>query len=413
MVLSSAPILVFLGSPADTDRVAAGLEGVLRESLELGWGIEVDQGTAVATIKSDGQTVAEVVASIEGDALVARVQIGRWEEFGAARAQSLVEALDCTAVGCGAVVLRLDSADPLLRNQARLNGFEGGLRESLTLHISPGSQNTLSVESTSSWAVSTLQTLLPHWSVRAIWPTSPVRRIIQRAVSGSGAQIHLVLRAPSGRFDVWVPEREDLMPEPIAMAVDTAMEIKSRFGSALRHVDLIRFDLAHHGMSKNRVAGVANMEVPSIHINAGACCSGLAIRNESRRQGWEPKRPSARTTATFRIDKVVAHEIGHQLDNGFQGSRYRESMEFRRRLGESLGVPSIEFAVRGTWDDDQEAAARARALLTQDVSPYATTNLHEAMAELFAVWWFGGREYAPIIDAYDRLIEEYFPPTRP
>lgn len=406
-------VLVFLRVRADTDRVAGELAGVLREVLGLGWGIEFDQGTTIATIESEGQTVAAVEASFQRDTLVARVQIGPWEGFDSARAQSLVDDLGCAAVGCGAVILRLDSANLLLRNRARLNGFEGGVRESLILRITPDAQNGSHVESTSSWAVSTLEALLPQSSIRAIWPSSPVRRIIQRALSGSGARIHLVLQTPPGRFDVWVPEREDLMPEPIAMAVDTAIAIKSRFGPALRHVGLIRFDLAHHGMSKNRVAGVADTEVPSIHINAGYCCADLAPLNETRRGGWKPKRPSAPTAATFKFDKIVAHEIGHQLDHGFQGSRYRESIEFRRRLGETLGVPSIEFAVRGTWDEDQQAAARAKALLTQDVSPYATTNLSEAMAELFAVWWFGGRDGTPIMETYDRLIEEYLPRTAP
>lgn len=393
--------------------MAGDLAGALREGLGAGWGIECDRGAAVATIKSDGQQVAAIAASIEGDALVVRLQNGRWEEFDTARARSLVEGLGRAAAGCGALIVRLDSSDLLLRNQARLNGFEGGLRESLTFRLTPGVRSNSGVEPTSSWAVSTLETLLPQWSIRAVWPKSPVRRVIQRALSGSGAQIHLILRAPSGRFDLWVPEREDLMPEPIAMAADTATAIKLRFGPVLRHVRFIRFDLAHHGMSKNRVARAANMAVPSVHLNAGYCCVDLAVKNEARRQGWEPKRPPARTAATFKIDKVVAHEIGHQFDNGFQGSRYKESIEFRRRLGESLGVPSIEFAIRGTWTEDQPAAVRAKALLTQHVSPYATTNLHEAMAELFAVWWFGGRACAPIIETYDRLIEEYFPPTAP
>ena len=384
----------------------------MRDLLPYEWQIGCGQGGVVGQLVLDGQSAAVIELKIDEDDLTARLVVGNGPASNSVRFRRLVQALIHAAEIAGRERLTFETSDVLARHEARALGFKGGLREKLTLLTHDDATRGVGEIGQHESALVQLRALLLDCSVQVARSKGTLTRLIQHAQSGTGAQLRFTLTSPAGRLRIFVPERDDLMIEPVAMVAATAMAIKSRFGDAVSQVRTVSFDFAQHGMSKSRVAGAANLAVPAIHINAGYCCYELAERVEARKGSWEPRRPSASTSAVFRVDKVTAHEFGHHLDAAFQGSRYHDSIEFRRTLGESLGVPTIEMAVRGWARGLEMQAAEARRLLAEQISPYATTNIAEAMAELFAVWWFGGPGSPPLIQVYDQLIEKYFP-SRP
>jgi hypothetical protein len=87
------------------------------------------------------------------------------------------------------------------------------------------------------------------------------------------------------------------------------------------------------------------------------------------------------------IDHVIAHELWHLLESGWMATDYRASMEFRRRLGEYYGVDTLERIAQPDLDGAGPPFELPYRQLMQDASPYATTNVREATAELFAKWW--------------------------
>lgn len=385
--------------------VAMGVAATLRERLGDGWQVEVTADAVLASAPTEGGTAASVRVQADRETVVGVIGIGGWPAFSRHEAGRLVDVVVAAASEHGASHLRLRSADQVVRHEARSKGFAGGLREDLLL-------DTAGVSSPSEGAASELgpaiESLLPGTRVTATASANPLRRLLERAVSGSGAQTRVDIADGWDGFRVRVPDRADLMPEAIAMAADTAMAIRVRFGPALRHVKAMSFDLAVHGMSQHKVAGAAHHEVPEIHLSAVMGCADLAAAAQAQAGRNVPRRPSAATRAQFRIDKVTAHEFGHQLDFAFQAGRYGESIEFRRRLGHVLGVDSLEVAFRG----GDPLAPPAGRRLAEEVSLYATTNMAEAMAELFAVWWFSDGQGSDLVAAFGDLVQQYFPPGR-
>jgi hypothetical protein len=382
-------------------------EQALARRLGAGWQVALQGDVAFAWVGGPGQPAAAVTAGWDGTVLVVGVSIGRWPSYDVATARRLVGALIGTAADVGAGSVRLDTVDPVIRDEAGRTGFRGGLRAGLDL--SPGAPAPeADPDLDPADLAGSIQRLIPGAQVRTR-SSGALRRLVQHAVSGTGAQTRLDLAQSGQSLRVLVPDRADLMPEAVAMAADTALSIKARFDAAITHVKSLSFDLAEYGMSRNRVAGATSLANPAIHLNAGYCCADLAARSRSDTSEWEPARPSASAGAPFRVDKVTAHEFGHQLDSAFQVRRYADSIEFRRELGEVLGVPTIEMAIRDGAAGSDPASVRAWRRLAEDVSLYATTNLNEAMAELFAVWWFSRPDSPPVVRRYGQLIEQYFP----
>lgn len=376
--------------------------------LGPGWTVESICDTATTWALREARTVATLTTEITGDSLCATFDVEDSSEFDPGITRPLVAALVNVAPKVNARRVRLDTSDLVARNEARRLGFEGLLRGELALRTNDAVIEDIDA-GTDSWTLWTIQRLLPSTKVTVKSSTTLMRRFIQHAISGTGGRLRFDLTRNGERIEVLVPQRRDLVPEVIAMAADTGLAIKDRFGSALAHVRSLSFDLAAYGMSRNRVAGSADFDAPGIHINAGYCCADLAVRHQTRVSHRAPPKPSATTGARFIIDKVIAHEFGHQFNSAFQSRDYEASIEFRRQLGEMLGVATIEKAIRGDEKGADSDAARAWQRLADDVSPYATTNLDEAMAELFSVWWFEHPDSPAIIKRFDRLIEYYFP----
>ena len=92
---------------------------------------------------------------------------------------------------------------------------------------------------------------------------------------------------------------------------------------------------------------------------------------------------------------MVAHELWHVIERSFEARRYRDSIELRRRLGEFLGVATLEYVVRPRREDAGRGEA-AQVQLRDQVSAYATTNPREATAELFQAWWWGSTPRPPV-----------------
>lgn len=386
-----------------------GLAEALGELLGGDWEVEGEEGVVVASLYAGSGRGAVVRARHDGDALATAVGIGPWPAFSREAARRLTRVLIEVARSVGAESTRLRTVDMVVRDEARRAGFEGGLREDLTFADASPRPDDDPERSITSTVGAAIEDLLPGSRVVASITASRVRRLLQHAVSGTGAQLRVDITVGDSLLRVALPQRADLMPEAVAMAAGTALAIKKRFDGCLRQVGSLSFDLSQYGMSQHKVTGAASRELPKIHLSAVLCCAELAATARSQTGRPRPKRPSAPTNAPFAIDKVTAHEFGHQLDFEFQSRRYQESIEFRRRLGLALGVATLEVALRGRERGAGPDALNAWQRVAEDVSLYATSNIAEAMAELFAQWWFSDDESPHIIRCFGQLIGEYFP----
>ena len=302
-------------------------------------------------------------------------------------------------------------SDPLFRYEVRSMGFSGGLRSPLSpwgasagASVAPRDAETLA---------EMVNALLGRTAVRAGQPPrSTMGRLANRAASGNVAPLFLTVAPREGRrFSVVVPQSREVLVEVVALAIDTALDIYQRLPEELKPLESIAFDRsdARFVRGKRRAAGAAHRTLARIHLNGSyASPDGLCAARHFRAK-HPPLRPprQAQPPATF-IDGIVAHELWHVAEGVFQGSRYRDSIEFRRRLGHVLGVATLEHAVRPRPEDGVVGQA-ALATLRSDVSEYATTNITEAMAELFEAWWWAPEPLAPVVARFGELLAEFFP----
>jgi hypothetical protein len=51
--------------------------------------------------------------------------------------------------------------------------------------------------------------------------------------------------------------------------------------------------------------------------------------------------------------------------------------------------------------------------IVQEVSAYATTNMREATAEMFMLWWCSRPDAppAPLVRRFGALVDRYYPPA--
>ena len=56
---------------------------------------------------------------------------------------------------------------------------------------------------------------------------------------------------------------------------------------------------------------------------------------------------------------------------------------------------------------------QAHRRIINEVSLYATTNMREATAEMFKLWWCSSPEAppAPLVARFGALIDRYYPPA--
>jgi hypothetical protein len=192
--------------------------------------------------------------------------------------------------------------------------------------------------------------------------------VLSSARFGLADTVALTVADPT--LQISVPIGDDLMPENVALAVDTLVGVRRWFGDRADHLTRLSFDRVRSGGGKARWAGSAN------------------------------------TSGFTALDGTVAHEAWHQIEAGFAARRLAERTELRRQLGLALGVETLEQAITGGHPRAPEHWRAAHARLRQLVSPYATTNPIEATAEMFKLWWCHISN--PLVDRFGELLHELF-----
>lgn len=204
-----------------------------------------------------------------------------------------------------------------------------------------------------------------------------------------------------GRFRVLVPDWTDLSTGRLAPALVEFGRVRSRFPWA--GLQVVSFD--HSGRAgRRRVSGYAIAGEPStVHVSPGLIrVQPYDLSATSPSYPPTPRLSGAGQPVPWLV-QVLAHESWHRVEFGFEAIDYRASMDFRRELGEQLGLETLEQA----WTRTDGSGEVALASIRGAVGDYATTNRHECTAELFTAWWFGATQ--PLVTGFGELVERYVP----
>jgi len=304
----------------------------------------------------------------------------------------------------GARTITLEADDILLRHEARTAGLTGGLRQSLVAAVADLGDAARSPEPAEAWKRlgDVVGALLPGVSVTA----RPARGMARRATSGTAAMVDLAVVLPDGNpLLVSCPDVADVVPENLALAIDTVGRVRSRFPMAARAITSVSFDHSHHGLKAARYAGMADPNAARIHLNASlASAAGLVELGRSRRT-TPPRPPAAVTAPATVIDGVTAHEAWHQVEAAYEARAYPATIEFRRSLGRHFGVATLEHAVLGGTRRASPEWRAANEQLVAEVSAYAGTTTREATAEMFKLWWCSTEPaWSPAVCCFDEAV---------
>jgi hypothetical protein len=296
-------------------------------------------------------------------------------------ARSLVAALTQARVPA------LDVGDALLRDEARAAGWAGALRAPLV--ASDGGDARLD-------PVAAVQSLLGGVEVE--------RRGFSRHT------LSLRVTTVDGlRMKVKVPDRPDVMPEMLAAALDTALAVRRRFGRMASGVRAISIDDGAGGFDDHRTAGAATSGTGTFFLDTSLAC-GDAMEAQRRRTAGGRGISAQVTRPWFSIDGVVAHEYWHNLDTTVLATP-ATYVEINRALGAELGVETFEHALRGREETAPLEWQHALARIVHEVSPYATTNMREATAEMFKLWWCAPPHTppSPLVACFGALLDRFYP----
>lgn len=363
-------------------------------------------------IARDGVRVA--VAEIERGIETTRVSIDADRSFGllVGEVETVIETAVDASRAWGTPTIVLMARDPLARDIARAAGFCGGLRSELIATVDPAGLMVGSVERTGDAAelVSALESLLIGARV-AIEAGGWAARLSRRLVTGMAGNVRVVAERDGVRVATVVAVGPDLMVESLAAAIDTQLAVESRLGRRAGRLPAVVFAMASAQMMHGRVSGqVASggLSVNPAHVHRIAY-GRLALRPlMPRPEGGSRSRPPRGPIGDFLpVDGVVAHELGHCVDQfGLRGA-LSDTTEFRQRMGPAVGVASIEMALRGRDEGAPTAWRRAHDELRDQISDYSTTSVVELFAEVFSVSTQGGK--GSLITAFDGFIGERFP----
>jgi hypothetical protein len=371
----------------------------------------------------DGRTMADLTLAPDPRGLrlaidLAPALVPASSDLAAVLAAAVAEA---RTSGVGALALAADG-NLRFRYHARAAGFTGPLRDDLVLALGAASAAlpsaaTPTTPTDQDRLVADLRMLLPGVEVASARAVGPLRRLFRGASTGVAGTVHLTVRVPDEPepLRVAVPVAPDVMAEGVALVIDTALAVRHRFRPLVGQVRIF-FDHAIQGLRAGTVAGVAEASVRDIHLNpAYALLSEMELLEQSildRSSAPGARRSSITMLPPFtRVDSVVAHEFWHQIEFGFETSRYRDSVAFRREIGRYFGVETLEHAIKGGPAGAPPAWQAARARLAEEVSTYATTAPKEATAELFAQWWCTRAGPPPPAQFFGALLAQFFPPA--
>jgi hypothetical protein len=303
-------------------------------------------------------------------------------------------------MGLGGPTPALDSPNPVVRDEARRAGFRGGLR--VPLLAGAGSHPTAAPAGAE--ALGTAISEITGLAVSGRSSSGAARRVLSSARFGLADTAVLMVADPT--LQISVPIGDDLMPENVALAVDTLVGVRRWFGAPADHLTRVSFERVRSGGGKARWAGAADTSAFTIHLNCDfVLAAGFVIM--SRHKAKRPEnRPAAVRSGFTALDGTVAHEAWHQIEAGFAARRLADRTELRHQLGLSLGVETLEQAIKGGHPRAPEHWRAAHVRLRQLVSPYAATNPVEATAEMFKLWWC--RISNPVVDRFGELLQELF-----
>lgn len=373
-------------------------------------------------------------AAVSDGALLAGLRVGtedgwlrttEWQlraDSGAVQRQALVAALRNEAAARGLNGVVLEARTPLLlRHDARAAGFTGRLREELVADLRgppPARPQGGRIEDR---LLRDLAPLLPGVEVRVGSEGRfrvAARSVLRGAVNIGALQAQGTKDARALR--ILFPLADDLMPEAMALAIDTALAIRYRFRPVLDRVR-ITYDQSNHGLVKGSWAGLAD-QARDVRLTPAYARVGdlealsVQLANRDRPPEGEPPQGHLRRIRSYqgaapftRIDAVVAHEMWHEIQFDFDNSRVREAIEFRRALGAYFGTETLEQVIKGKGPKEPPAWRAACERLATEVSTYATTEPREATAEMFSVWWCTPGSPPPIAQLFDRLLHQFFP----
>ena len=345
-----------------------------------------DGTTQVAAIESACGAARDLV----GVTLLTPLTIGR--EGARALVETLADVGDPTSDGPPLVVVH----DALVRFEARAAGWTGSLREPLTRPTGPSPPHAESGDP----RLAAIAALLPGADVRRAGFPRPTMTL--KVTDADGRT----------KIRVKLPDRADVMAEAIASAVDTTLAVKRRFGRMASGVRALAFDHGGGQFADGSVAGSAESATGTIFLNTNLAFADDLVAQRRRMAAEGGRGVSAVVPPPFTaLEGVVAHELWHNLDATIQTTP-GVYFEFNRALGEELGVETFEHALRGGEATAPPEWRAARVRIVQEVSVYATTNMREATAELFKLWWCSTPEAppAPLVACFGALVDRYYPP---
>jgi hypothetical protein len=295
-----------------------------------------------------------------------------------------------------APVATIVSLDPLVRDAARVAGFVGGLRAPLVRRV--GAPPTP--------VPSTVADYLPDALVD-LQPASSPRRVVRFLATGLDRAGRITARRDGVEASLVVPLGPDTLVEPVAATVDTVLTLTARLGPVATRIPPVRFSINDAGIAGGRTAGAnagAAIVLSPMYVDASAVARIRKRRDAEARGAGSPRHPR---WEHFPVDLVIVHEIGHSLDQATHSGRLSDTVGARRTLGESVGVPSIELALRAGWQDAPAAWVAAHEQVVTDLSLYATTNCVELFAEAFVAWYL--HEETALARAMDAVLRERYP----
>jgi hypothetical protein len=308
--------------------------------------------------------------------------------------------------------LELGTPDPLLRDTAARAGMTGPLRGLLARSVAdldPQGPRTEPLDADELAAA--VGRLVPDAAVVGRAVRNPLRAGIRRALFGLPAMVDLLVDPRDGgeRIRVVVPQRPDVVVENVARCIDTLVGVRRRFGANAPPSLTLSFDYSDMGLRTGVISGSAATQVGVIHMNADHCLVE-GIEMARRRAAEHGHGVSARMAPPFSaVDATTAHEMWHQIEGNFEAARYRESIEFRRGIGECLGVETLEQAILGANRNASPSWRAAHRRLVEEVSAYAATSPREATAEMFKLWWCSNGEVTPVVARFGALVDGLFP----
>jgi len=236
-----------------------------------------------------------------------------------------------------------------------------------------------------------------------------LHRMVRRA-SYAQDVLALSVQDASGRFRVLLPDRADISPGRLADGIRYLSSVRQRFPwGAVRSVS---FDDAS-ALTRRKVSGsVLEFKLLEIHVDRELIIAspddppgpedGVDVTERSGAEGP--------TRASWWLVQVLVHECWHLVESVFESTRYRDSLEFQKELGNALGVATLGHAYGAGSHATPEEQSAALGTLRQAVGAYATTAPREGTAELFTAWWLGMSSH-PVVIAFGRLVDQFLPAT--